>query len=145
MAIVWIYFAGRRHKTVFCVSLRQRSVHIASAGQHDDARMNVALAITAVRYGASVANYTEVVNILKTKDDEGKEVVTGACVRDRMTGREWNIKAKCVINATGPYTDRIRTLGNETVRKICQPSSGVHVILPDYYRLDYMLLLLLLW
>ena len=102
-------------------------------GQHDDARMNVSLAVTAVRYGASCANYTEVLSLLKTSDD-GKERVTGAHVRDRLTGREWDIKAKCVVNATGPYTDRIRTLGNETIKKICQPSSGVHVVLPDYYR-----------
>ena len=96
--------------------------------------MNVALAITAVRYGASVANYTEVVSLLKEEDEEGMERVVGAHVRDRITGKEWDIKAKCVVNATGPYTDRIRTLGNENAKQICQPSSGVHVVLPDYYR-----------
>ncbi|XP_070186572.1 glycerol-3-phosphate dehydrogenase, mitochondrial-like isoform X3 [Littorina saxatilis] len=110
-------------------------------GQHDDARMNVSLAITAVRYGASVANYTEVVSLLKTTDDDGKERVTGAHVKDRLSGREWDIKAKCVINATGPYTDRIRTLGKENIKKICQPSSGVHVVLPDYYSPESMGLL----
>ena len=96
--------------------------------------MNVALAVTAVRYGASCANYTEVLCLLKTMDDDGRERVTGAHVRDRLTGKEWDIKAKCVVNATGPYTDRIRCLGNENTKKICQPSSGVHVVLPDYYR-----------
>ncbi|KAL8565474.1 glycerol-3-phosphate dehydrogenase [Nucella lapillus] len=110
-------------------------------GQHDDARMNVALAITAVRYGASVANYTEVIEILKTQDDEGKERVCGARVRDKLSGKEWDIKAKCVVNATGPYTDSIRALGKPTIPKICQPSSGVHVVLPDYYSPESMGLL----
>lgn len=45
-----------------------------------------------------------------------------------------DVKAKCVINATGPYTDSIRTMGKPETKKICQPSSGVHVVLPDYYR-----------
>lgn len=103
-------------------------------GQHDDARMNVALAITSIRYGAAAANYTEVIEILKRTDEvTGEEVVCGAKVKDRMTSREWEIKAKVVVNATGPYTDRIRCMANENVRKICAPSMGVHVVLPDYY------------
>ncbi|XP_076452540.1 glycerol-3-phosphate dehydrogenase, mitochondrial-like [Babylonia areolata] len=110
-------------------------------GQHDDARMNVALAVTAVRYGASVANYTEVIDILKETDSDGNERVCGARVRDRLTCKEWDIKAKCVVNATGPYTDSIRTLGEPTVKNICQPSSGVHVVLPDYYSPESMGLL----
>ncbi|KAL8587698.1 glycerol-3-phosphate dehydrogenase [Nucella lapillus] len=110
-------------------------------GQQDDARMNVALAVTAVRYGASVANYTEVMQLLKTTDEAGKERVCGARVRDRISGKEWDIKAKCVINATGPYTDRIRTMGNKDTKNICQPSSGVHVVLPDYYSPESMGLL----
>lgn len=51
-----------------------------------------------------------------------------------LSEREFNVKAKCVINATGPYTDSIRTMGSSETKKICQPSSGVHVVLPNYYR-----------
>jgi len=57
-------------------------------------------------------------------------VITAAGV----AGNEFNIKAKCVVNATGPYTDFIRELDDSDSRKICQPSSGVHIVLPDYYR-----------
>jgi glycerol-3-phosphate dehydrogenase len=52
-----------------------------------------------------------------------------------VSGKEFNIRAKCVVNATGPYTDFVRQLDDTSIRKICQPSSGVHVVLPDYYRL----------
>lgn len=110
-------------------------------GQHDDARMNVALAITAVRYGASVSNYVEVVNINKTVDVDGNERVCGARVKDSLTGKEWDVKAKCVVNATGPYTDSVRTMSNKDTQKICQPSSGVHIVLPDYYSPESMGLL----
>ncbi|KAK3595397.1 hypothetical protein CHS0354_008830 [Potamilus streckersoni] len=102
-------------------------------GQHDDARMNLSIAISAARMGATIANYTEVVSLHKTTNDEGKEVICGAKIRDRLTGKEMDVKAKCVINATGPYTDFIRKLANSEVRKICQPSQGVHIVLPDYY------------
>lgn len=96
--------------------------------------MNISLAITAIRYGASVSNYTEVLSLLKGKDESGKEHIRGARVRDVLTGREFDVKAKCVINAAGPYTDSIRTMADENIRKICQPSCGVHIVLPDYYR-----------
>lgn len=52
-----------------------------------------------------------------------------------MLGEERNVRARCVVNATGPYTDSIREMDDPiNVKKICQPSSGVHVVLPDYYR-----------
>ncbi|CAG5128768.1 unnamed protein product [Candidula unifasciata] len=109
-------------------------------GQHDDARMAVSLAITAVRHGAYCLNYTRVESLLKTVVD-GKEQICGAHVRNTLTGEEYNIRAKCVINATGPYTDSIRSMGDSEIRKICQPSSGVHIVLPDYYSPESMGLL----
>lgn len=60
--------------------------------------------------------------------------MSGAHVRDILTGDEWDIRAKCVVNATGPYTDRIRHMDDASRPNICQPSSGVHVVLPQYYR-----------
>lgn len=49
--------------------------------------MNLAIALTATRHGAAVANYTEVVRLLKKNDPEtGKEVVCGARCRDVITG-----------------------------------------------------------
>ena len=36
-------------------------------GQQNDARMNIAIALTAVRHGASVANHMEVLSLLKKK------------------------------------------------------------------------------
>nr|XP_020456337.1 glycerol-3-phosphate dehydrogenase, mitochondrial-like isoform X2 [Monopterus albus] len=111
-------------------------------GQHNDARMNLAIALTAARYGATVANYTEVVHLLKTKDPQsGKEKVCGAHCRDVITGQEFDVKAKCVINATGPFTDSLRKMDNEKTKNICQPSAGVHIVIPGYYSPDNMGLL----
>ena len=56
--------------------------------------MNIALIMTAVKHGAVVANHTEVVKLLK--DASGK--LKGARVRDNLTGKEWDVRAKvCLI------------------------------------------------
>lgn len=81
------------------------------------------------------------VSLNKNKDSEGKEKVCGARVRDEITGREWDVKAKCVINATGPFTDAIRKMDNQSVGNICAPSAGVHIVLPGYYSPESMGLL----
>ncbi|KAI8362768.1 FAD dependent oxidoreductase-domain-containing protein [Blakeslea trispora] len=98
-------------------------------GQHNDARMNVALAMTAACHGATVANHCEVTKL--TKDSNG--IVDGAHVRDNLTGEEWIVKAKGVINATGPFTDGLRKMDDAQNLDIVAPSAGVHIILPNYY------------
>lgn len=102
-------------------------------GQHNDARMNISLAFTAARLGANIVNHVAVTELLHEVDADGKKTVVGAKCLDRYGGKEFTIKAKCVVNATGPYTDLIRLMDNPEQKKICQPSSGVHIVLPDYY------------
>ena len=60
--------------------------YVPVAGQHDDARMCIAIALTAVRLGANVANHTEVLQLDKQTSDDGKQVLSGAKVKDRLTG-----------------------------------------------------------
>ncbi|CAO3616778.1 unnamed protein product [Cunninghamella blakesleeana] len=98
-------------------------------GQHNDARMNVALALTAAYHGATVANHCEVLNL--TKNENGH--INGAIVKDTLTGDEWTVKAKGVINATGPFTDGLRKMDDDDHSEIVAPSAGVHIILPNYY------------
>lgn len=103
--------------------------------------MNVALALTAVAHGAVVANHTEVVKLLKKKRTTllgkfnlGPEEIYGAIVRDNLTGEEWEVRAKGVINATGPFTDGLRKLDSgEQTLEIVAPSAGTHIVLPNYY------------
>jgi glycerol-3-phosphate dehydrogenase len=52
--------------------------------------MNVALALTAVNHGATMANHCEVKSL--TKDENGN--VNGAVLCDVFTGDEWTVKAK---------------------------------------------------
>lgn len=103
-------------------------------GLHNDARMNVSLALTAVVEGAVVANHVEVTSLIK--DDAGK--ITGATMRDTLTGDKWATSSTAVINATGPFTDAIRKMDDPTTLDIVSPSLGTHIILPKYYSPDGM-------
>lgn len=109
-------------------------------GQQDDARMNLAIALTAARQGATICNHVEVLELLKKPGPDGP-VLCGAKVKDHISNKEFVVKAKCIINATGPFTDHIRKMDDPNVRTICSPSSGVHIVLPGYYSPDQMGLL----
>lgn len=104
-------------------------------GAHNDSRMNVSIAVTAALYGATVANHTEVTSLIK--DNSGR--ICGATVKDLVAARDGNpaeditVRAKCVVNCTGPFTDSIRKMDDKKCKEIVAPSSGVHVILPGYY------------
>ncbi|KZT65822.1 DAO-domain-containing protein [Daedalea quercina L-15889] len=99
-------------------------------GQHNDSRMNIALVMTAVQQGAIVANHVEVTSLDK---DAPSGKLHGARVKDRLTGQEWNVRAKGIINATGPFADALLTMDNPDHKPIVQPSSGIHITLPNYY------------
>jgi glycerol-3-phosphate dehydrogenase len=59
--------------------------------------MNIALVMTAVKLGATVANKVEVTQLLKNAD--GK--IEGARVRDNLTGKEWDVKARVQVSCSG--------------------------------------------
>ncbi|TPX49166.1 glycerol-3-phosphate dehydrogenase [Synchytrium endobioticum] len=112
-------------------------------GQHNDARMNVALTLTAIAAGAVAANHVEVVGLLKrsrekAKQGLGPEELCGAVLRDTLTGESWEVQAKGIINATGAFIDKIRQMDEPTVEELVSPSAGVHVILPNYYSPAHM-------
>ncbi|CAK7238951.1 MAG: mitochondrial glycerol-3-phosphate dehydrogenase [Sporothrix thermara] len=104
-------------------------------GAHNDSRMNVSIAMTAALYGATVVNHMEVTSL--TKDASGR--LTGATMRDTVPERngkptsDISVRAKCIINCTGPFTDGIRKMDDPTCTDIVAPASGVHITLPGYY------------
>jgi glycerol-3-phosphate dehydrogenase len=107
-------------------------------GQFDDARLCVALARTAAEQGAAVVNYARVTGLIK----EGA-VVSGVRFRDQdparsagpangatgMAGEEKEVRARVVINATGPWTDDVRRMDDAQVGRLVRHSQGVHLVL----------------
>ena len=97
-------------------------------GQFDDARMNLAIVLTALAEGAVVLNHVAAVGFLK----EGGRVV-GAELEDQLTGARFAARARMVVNATGPFVDRLRRLDDPEAEPLLVTSSGVHLVLPGRY------------
>ncbi|KAJ4834634.1 Glycerol-3-phosphate dehydrogenase sdp6, mitochondrial [Turnera subulata] len=104
-------------------------------GQMNDSRLNVGLACTAALAGAAVLNHAEVVSLIR---DETNERIIGARVRDNLTGKEFETYAKVVVNAAGPFCDAVRKMVDKDAKQMICPSSGVHIVLPDYYSPEGM-------
>lgn len=93
-------------------------------GQFHDARMALSLALTAEQKGAVITNHVAISGLLK---ENGK--ISGAELTDSLSGETWQLKAKGVINATGPFVDQIRMMDNPDAPKIITTSTGIHIIL----------------
>ncbi len=98
--------------------------------QCDDARLVIATARSAAHHGALVANYMAVTGLDRTA---GR--VVGAQLEDRLTGERGVVRASVVINATGPWADRVRRLEDAGAEPLLLPTKGVHVLV-DRSRLD---------
>jgi glycerol-3-phosphate dehydrogenase len=93
----------------------------------DDARLTLANVKTAWTKGAAVANYVEVLGL----DKEGG-IVKGASLVDRLSGEHFSVRSKVIVNATGPFTDRIRALDDPGCERKLRPTKGVHLVIsPD--------------
>jgi glycerol-3-phosphate dehydrogenase len=99
--------------------------------QCDDARLVIATARSAIHHGALVANYMSVTGLERTA---GR--VVGAQLEDRLSGERGVIRASVVVNATGPWADRVRRLEDTGAAPLLQPTKGVHVVV-DRSRLDH--------
>ncbi|HEX2209817.1 MAG TPA: glycerol-3-phosphate dehydrogenase/oxidase, partial [Longimicrobium sp.] len=91
----------------------------------DDARLTLANARGAHQAGAAVVPYAEVAGFLK--DGNG---VAGARVRDcLLDGADAvEVRARVVLNATGPWSDAVRRLADPGARPRLRPTKGVHIM-----------------
>jgi len=93
-------------------------------GQFDDARLVINILQTAADQGAAVINYMPVKSLLK---NDG--IIEGVQALDAETGKEYQVKARVVINAAGPFADSIRSMDDRNSAKMIQPSQGTHIVL----------------
>ncbi len=84
----------------------------------DAMRMPLRFFATAKANGARILPYVEVVDLLVHD-----RVVSGALVRDHVTGREGEIHADVVVNAAGPWSGKIARMAGVDVP--IRPSPGV--------------------
>ena len=93
-------------------------------GQFDDSRLAITLAQTVNDYGGLAINYMKVISLRKNQSG----MVKGVNVKDMLTGEEFKIKARVVINATGIFADSIIEMDDPTANKSIVASQGVHLV-----------------
>jgi glycerol-3-phosphate dehydrogenase len=98
-------------------------------GQFDDARLAINITQTARENGAELLNYIKIVDLIKNADGE----VSGVSAIDQLTNKEYIIRAKTVINATGVFVDNILKMDAPEMKPIVRPSQGVHIVLPPSF------------
>lgn len=91
-------------------------------GQTDDARTAITMARTAADHGARLANYVDAAELVK---EDGR--VAGVEAHDQLSGESFRIEAKAVINATGVFTDALRSADSPSVQNVMRWSRGTHV------------------
>ena len=103
--------------------------------QIDDARHTLATARTAVGLGAAVVTRCEALSLLTTPGEPvrttGARVRVGLDAGGREAGEEFDVHARCVLSATGVWTDEFQSragLGEPSAR--VRQSKGVHLIVP---------------
>ena len=100
-----------------------------SDGQFDDCRLLLNMLQTAAEQGASILNYARVEKLIK--NDAGK--ICAVLFTDQETGSQHTVRARCVVNATGPFCDSLRKIDNHDSEPILSASQGVHIVLDQSF------------
>ncbi|MDQ0953763.1 glycerol-3-phosphate dehydrogenase [Streptomyces phaeochromogenes] len=101
-----------------------KAVAVYGDDQMNDSRMALMTVRGAVESGATVLNHAEVTGLRFTR---GR--VTGAELRDRLSGDEFGVSARLVLNATGPWVDHLRKMEDENAAPSIRLSKGAHLVL----------------
>ena len=92
-------------------------------GQFDDSRLAINLMQTANEQGAIVVNYARVSALIK---NNGK--ISGVAVNDETTGKSFELKGTCIVNATGVFVDEIIRMDDPNKSPMIRPSQGIHLL-----------------
>lgn len=91
--------------------------------QFDDMRLLIDILRTADSHGACVLNYARVKSFGKTESK-----IDSVTFVDEETSREFSVKARSVINATGAFGESLRTLSDEKAKPVLAYSQGIHLV-----------------
>ncbi len=135
---MWLYDALslfrniRRHRMLGVQQVTEREPGLRTRGleggavyydaQVDDARLTLAVMRAAHDAGTLALSYTSVTDFLR-----GDRGIDGVRVRDMLSGESKELRARVVLNATGPWSDRIRRIADPEAPLKLRPTKGVHI------------------
>lgn len=105
---------------------RLRGTVAYADGQFDDARYGMALVRSFQQAGGTALNYLRVTEFVRGEDGRISRIV----LKDSVEGATIPVKAHAVVNATGPFSDKIRQLARADATPRLRPSKGVHLLFP---------------
>ncbi|MBL4656719.1 MAG: glycerol-3-phosphate dehydrogenase/oxidase, partial [Flavobacteriales bacterium] len=91
----------------------------------DDARLTLEVIKTACNMGAAAVNYLKFTDFIK---EDG--LIVGIKAEDTFNKQTLTIKAKQVINAAGPWVDKIRDKDGAVDGRKLHHTKGVHIVIP---------------
>jgi glycerol-3-phosphate dehydrogenase len=89
----------------------------------DAARLTAANALDAAERGAALWTHVELVAWLR---EPGGDRVVGGRMRDRVTGHEFEVRARVAINAGGPWVPKLAKLAGLELK--LRPGKGIHLV-----------------
>jgi len=94
-------------------------------GRTDDARLTLENVIDAASLGAVAVTGIEVEALARAGDS-----INGVSARDRESGQRLQINARAVVNAAGPWGDRVRRMEDAAAPELLRLSRGAHLTVP---------------
>lgn len=91
----------------------------------DDARLTMETMKAAVERGAHAVNYAKVEDLIY---DNSKKLV-GVQVVDQISGDQYELYAKKIVNAAGPWVDTIREIDGSKKGKYLHLTKGIHIVI----------------
>ena len=96
----------------------------------DDTRLTLASALSAREAGATVVNHLSVTGGMRNATAGGR--LCGVTAVDRLTGANFGVSARAVVNATGPWSDATAALTGSSHCQQLLGSAGAHVAVPRH-------------
>src|SRR5579871_1793804 len=135
---LWLYHnwaGGKRPASGDCSAFEQQldNGNAWSVYSYEDAQCEFPERLVAewlaesVEAGAVVCNHTQLLEISR---NNGR--VTGARLRDRISGQEYAVQASHIVNATGPWADTVIAASGISTPRMIGGVRGSHLVLPKF-------------
>ena len=128
-----LFRSPKRHRIMGRNSLLELEPKLRSHGlaggamyydaQVDDARLTLAVARAAAEAGARIISHAAVEAVAPQVGQAGT-----ATIRDTQGDGSATVKARVIVNATGPWSDYVRALADSAVKPRLRTTKGVHIL-----------------
>ncbi|MCF6367174.1 MAG: glycerol-3-phosphate dehydrogenase/oxidase [Bacteroidales bacterium] len=90
----------------------------------DDSRLTIEVLKKATEFGANLLNYAKVDSFIYEKNK-----VIGVTFTDVISNKKYKVFAKNIVNATGPWVDKLRGKDSSLKGKRIHHTKGIHIVI----------------